>query len=192
MPQLFLIDGATGAGKSTILEYLHSTYTKRIVVGRKLTTRQRRIGDNEWEFEFVENIPNNQLRYSFASLGNHYAINFEELTNALSQGLTYAVTLVDKTILKQLSSDFKTASVYVYRPLTDENLQSLLVSRGSDAKDWQSRKKEVESIGADYLDKIDIYNHIILNVGIPSMMIEQVSKILRVHGIYPDSEVFTS
>ena len=52
--KLFVIDGASGSGKSTVLKELERNEAFRLVHVKRLTTRQRRPGDEEEEnYEFV-------------------------------------------------------------------------------------------------------------------------------------------
>ena len=186
--QLLLLDGATGSGKSSLLTYLREKYSVKVLVGAKLTTRQKRIGDNDWEFRFVEHISKQYSRYSFTSVGNHYAINHEELMYAINHRLIYAVSCVDRQTMELLKSDFDTVTIYVYRTWTATDLESLLISRGtSNQLDSQFRRDEAASIASQYFEKIEMYNHVILNVGSKMDMVEQLSKILLLHGITTDT-----
>jgi guanylate kinase len=186
LPQLILFDGATGSGKSSLLKCLRNEYSLSVLVGAKLTTRQKREGDNDWEFRFVDRIPAQYSRYSFNSVGNHYAVDPNELENAIRRPLVYAISLVDQQIMEILRSDFDTVIIYLYRLWEAEELEALLSSRGASDHDSQLRRDEVASIASEYLEKIKLYDHVVLNIGAETDMINQMSKILQVYGIARD------
>lgn len=187
-PQLLLLDGATGAGKSSLLNYLREEYSRGVFVGSKLTTRPKRIGDNDWEFGFVTEIPERNAAYSFNSVGNRYAVNQDELSHTISRGLTYGITCVNRTTMEALKSDFDTLLIYVYRLWTAADLEGLLVSRGdTDGSASGLRRDEVASIASQYLEKIELYDHVLLNVGSKTNLLDQFSAILSWHGINRES-----
>lgn len=188
LPQLVLFDGATGAGKSTLLGYLRDEYRESVLVGAKLTTRKKRTSDNEWEFRFVKRIPEPYTPLSFGSVGSHYAIDYDQLVRAVDRRLIYSISCVDRRIIEILASDFITCTIYVYRSWTDIDLEALLISRGiSDQFDAQLRRDEVASIAQEYLQKIDLYDHVLLNIGSKLQLIEQLAKILQSYGISGDT-----
>lgn len=186
--QLILFDGATGAGKSSALKHLRDKYSERVLVVGKLTTRPRRVSDNDWEFRFVTHIPERYSPYLFTSVGNQYAIDRDELLQAATQGFTSAISCVDRRTIEILKSDFPTVAIYIYRSWTADDLQALLAARGaSHGLDAQLRRNEMDSIVTHYLQKIELYDHVLLNIGSKMDMIEQLSKILFSYGITSDA-----
>lgn len=188
LPQILLFDGATGAGKSFLLEFLRKEYEEKILVGTKLTTRQKRISDNEWEFRFVKRILEPHSRYSYSSVGNQYAIDDDELKSAIDRGLVYAVSCVDRRTIETLKADFITVTIYLYRSWTAKDLEALLASRGtSDRPDSELRREEVLKLASQYMDKIELYDHVLLNVGSQKDLFEQLIRILILYGITQDA-----
>jgi len=186
-PDLFIFDGATGAGKSTLLELLRNEYSKRILVGTKLTTRKRRNDDNDWEFRFVAQVPDAHLKYSFHSVGHEYALDIDALGRARSAGLVYAISCVDRQIVQRLRSDFSTVAVYVYRPWKENDFEALLATRGiSEPKDVHLRMTEIATVSREYLEKVDLYDHVILNIGSEADVRAQLVRVMEFHGIERD------
>ena len=187
LPQLILLDGATGAGKTSLLAHLRRVYSRTVLVGTKLTTRRKRLADNEWEFRFVEHIPEQYALYSFQSVGNYYAIDYEELSHAVDLKLIYAISCVDREIMERLIADFNTLAIYVYRSWTATSFEELLASRGtSNSIESHVRRAEVASIASQYLRKLELFDHVILNIESESHLIEQLSRILLLYGISRD------
>ncbi|MEL7223103.1 MAG: hypothetical protein AAGJ93_17395 [Bacteroidota bacterium] len=179
--QLILLDGATGVGKTTLLKFLQKQYRKRVFVGTKLTTRQRRADDNEWEFIFVENVPERFKRYSFDSVGNSYAINSDEINQIINQGLIYTVSCVDKGTLKRLKANYSAIVIYIYRSWNKEDLDSILESRDNSSSE---RRDEITSITDEYLEKIQLYDHVLLNIGSEEELEKQLSEILALYNLF--------
>jgi guanylate kinase len=184
-PALILIDGATGAGKSTLLADLRKNYAESVLVGTKLTTRAKRVGDNDWEFRFAKSIAEGYSKYRFHSVGNDYAVDHKQLALAIDRGFIYAISLVDSRVVRLLNSRFQTVIIYVYRPLDTSVLEALLTSRGDDAS-CRLRREEIGSIGSHYLEMIELCHHVILNLGSETDMCNQLAKILELYGIQRD------
>lgn len=177
-PELVLIDGSTGSGKSTILDYLRNTYSQVFYVGSKYTTRDKRVGDNSWEFKFVDEIPESYKKFSFGSVGKYYAVDFDEIKSAVKNEKTYVITCVDKATQMALGTYFRTIVIYVYRNWSVKDLDELFSSRASSKEDAKIRRDEVDSIPIEYMEKIENYKHVILNVGTKENLYKQLAKIL--------------
>ena len=182
-PEIILLDGASGVGKSTILQYLKNEYSDQLYVGSKLTNRQGRIGDTEWEFKFVEIIPKNS-KYSFQSVGYYYAIDFEELTNIIKQGITYVISCTDRNTIEKIKNDFPTISIYVYRAQTRMQVNQLLIDRGLQNEiDIKIRLAEYDLIISKYIENINLYDYVILNIGTVHELYCQISNLLSNYSI---------
>lgn len=176
---LVLLDGPTGAGKSTLLRLLREN-EPAIHVGRKRTTRPRRNFDNDWEFEFVDELSEDQREYSFGSLEHEYAVDGPELRRALREGRSYAITCSHPALIERLRRNHPALVLYVYRPIAREELEGLLRIRGTaDAADAAHRRAEVENAIADYTRNIQLYDHVILNVADEMSMLTQARAVLR-------------
>jgi guanylate kinase len=188
-PQIVLFDGPTGVGKSLLLGYLREAYSRSIFVGKKFTTRPRRIDDSDWEFHFTPKVPEENQGYSFTSVGEYYAVNIREVRTAIAQGYTYAISCTDRGIKEALKNEFSTIVLFVYRALTLDMLNLLLRSRG-ELGDRESawRREEFSSVAAQYLAQLDLYDHVVLNVGSESNAFAQMERILSIYGIRNDQE----
>jgi guanylate kinase len=180
--QLLLIDGASGAGKSTLLNHLRRLHQDRVDVGSKYTTRAKRVGDNDWEFFFVDNIPPSATTYSFKSVGNEYSVDAVAMSTAFRADKTYCVTCTDGPTLAKLRQDFGAVIVYIFRPLSEQGLDMLLASRGASfASDAGARRNELSNVVPDYISKMALYDHVILNVGSEELLGLQMDAVLAMY-----------
>jgi guanylate kinase len=185
--QVIVFDGPTGAGKSVLLAWLHDEYRQAVLVGKKLTTRNKRLDDAEWEFEFVHKLPEVSSVYRFESVGNEYAVKSDDIRQAVAQNLTYAISCVDRGTIDRLRSEFNTVLIYVYRSISFDDREHVLQSRcfGS-LSELELRRAELATIITSYGERITDYDHVILNIGSKSQMLRQLSNILGSYGIRRD------
>lgn len=183
---MIFIDGGTGAGKTSLLKHLRAEYSQSVLVGTKLTTRPKRNTDNEWEFRFVNQIPEQYSKYTFTSVGYQYAIDENELLSTIKSGLVYAVICGDRRVIEALLA-LHAVGLYVYRAWTVPEFEALLASRGTlDPSEAQFRRDELSSTSGQYVEKVVFYNHVLLNLGSEPDLINQLSAILRLYGIHAD------
>jgi len=179
-PQLLLLDGPSGSGKSSVLEHLRDRFTHAIHVGRKFTSRSPRPDDNSWEFDFVQSVPIRDGLIQFSSVGHSYAIDVNAIHAANSAGCVYATTCVDLPTISYLRSIFATSVVFLYRPMPEASFRKILDSRCiRDASETQRRLDEFRHGTRDYIRRICMYSHVILNVGGLDELHEQVDRLVN-------------
>ena len=183
-PELILLDGATGSGKTMVLENMRKIYKKTIVVGAKFTTREMRPTDSSWEFAFVDRIPDQHRSYAFKSVGNYYALDVYSIRDAIANQAVYAVSCVDGHVMERLKREFTTLSLYVFRNTSIEDLSSLMKARKE--KESALRLAERTSLLTKYANRMESYDHVILNVGSKEDVRVQLSAILKANGITDD------
>lgn len=182
-PQVLIIDGVTGTGKSTLLQFIRSQ-CPAVHVGAKLSDRPRRADDSAWEYRFVQEIPAHLEQTTYKSVGNRYAIDMDELTTALRHGRTYVTTCGHFEVIENLRRRFMVATVYIYRPLTSGDIHSLMQQRGvHDSDVITSRTHELGKLLDDYASGMHIFDFVILNVGTLTQFENQVRAFLRVCGL---------
>lgn len=183
-PNIILLDGISGVGKSMILDFLRNKYKSQIYVGTKLTNRKRRESDNNWEFEFVEDkdIPSND-DLSFPSVGNLYAINSQEIERKISEGFTYVISCTDRTTIQKVKSCYNTMVIYIYRNFSIDDFSKLVLQK--DSKSFaaiKNRTQEFADLSQGYLENIDLYDHVILNINSIENVLKQLIKLLALYG----------
>lgn len=176
---MILLDGPSGAGKSTLLAYLREHRADRVKVGTKYTTRPRRAGDNDWEFHFVEALPDHVAGHIFHSVTHSYAVDLQEALEAHRHGQAYCISCTDLATTIKLRRDHGAWSVYIARPLSDGEFEALLEARGTvSASDAAARREERRTAGREYVSKLGQIDHVILNDGDQKHLFAQMDAIL--------------
>lgn len=181
--QLGLIAGPSGSGKSTVMRYLRARYSPSCVVGAKFTTRPRRITDEDWEFQFVEELPARLRPFSYTSIRWQYAIDVDAVERALNSGHSYFVICTDATVSLALSRRFPTCVVYVHRALTTADIRSLLAERHcTDADETRMRTAELTNAINEYALHLSLYDCVLLNTGRLLDLHAQVDSLMAIMG----------
>jgi guanylate kinase len=93
IPSLILIGGKSGIGKSSIINKLISLSNQRYSRPMSYTTRGRREGENEYEYNFIPNEEFEQLKSQgqFVTAdkvyGNYYAMTKSSIDTLISNGI---------------------------------------------------------------------------------------------------------
>jgi len=175
MGQVILLDGPTGAGKSTCLDFVRDQYAEAIKVGRKLTTRRPRATDNDWEFSFVDRMEADSELLVFGSVTNQYGVNCREIDTALRAGRSYCITCTDPKTIAELKQRYPTSLIYIFRPLSELDLASLARERGTtDATELDARRAELKSQLVDYVGRVALVDRVVLNLGGLESLIDQL------------------
>ena len=175
---MILLDGPSGAGKSTSLSYLRENCRELVRVGSKYSTRKPRFGDNDWEFLFVESIPANLSQYAFQSVGHSYAVDIDAANQSLRDGKLYCVSCTDRRMIAKLKNDYGALVVYIARPMSEEALEAILKARGVTKFDSDARRQEHRQAGADYISKLGLIDHVILNDRNREYLYDQIDTII--------------
>lgn len=183
---MLLLDGPSGVGKSTLLAYIRERWRNEVEVGMKYTTRPRRSGDNEWEFRFVETIPESAAEHAFQSVAHWYAIDIAAAARAQADGRIYCVTCTDQATLAKLRQTVQAICVYVARPMSEAAVEGLLSARGiASTSDAEARREEHRQAGSDYLAKLGLIDHVILNDAGTAHLFAQIDAIIAMHAAPP-------
>lgn len=181
---IVVLDGASGAGKSTIIDFVHREYADRVAVVRKFTNRPRRRNEGNRDSCFVETLPA-EVEYVYESVGWRYGISASEIERAHAAGLAAIVTCTDLTTLKALRRQHNGVIVYVYRCQGGQSIRSVLKERGggTESREDRLREQEVELALSCYAQRLGIYDHVIINAGGKEELFSQVAALLLHRGI---------
>ncbi|SRR6266481_2292609 len=170
MKNLFLIDGASGTGKTDLLEYIRD-YGSRSHIVPKLTTRRQRPYEQEFQIEldlqFVTDEEFERLNpeYRYVYSGHKYGFSRLSLNAALASADNVFVIVRNRELILQLQSEYRflnVVPVYIYSD-GDKLAHRLKVQEGYN--DEQVRFRMARNLTAfdDYLRHPGIYREIIIN-----------------------------
>lgn len=168
MARIIIFAGASGAGKSFLIEQIAGR-DPGIEPIKKLSTRPAREYERT-RSQFVDlyfgaseaNIRNCRYKYSY---GQHlYGLDHTEIEYHLSRGKTPAVIIRNSEIVSQLKRDYPDSiAVYVQSILSGDDLSDTLEKTGMSDIDLRQRMARQETDFLDYCRHSDLYDHVVLN-----------------------------
>ncbi|MDR0889965.1 MAG: hypothetical protein LBM28_04885 [Oscillospiraceae bacterium] len=170
MPKLIIINGASGAGKTYLLETISHKDSSMSPI-KKLTTRKPRsyesIGSSpDLYFASVESDIK-ALEYSYEFNGEWYGISKTHIDDALIAGKYPLVIVRDYPTITKLISDYPKQSLafYIQGIYSDSKLKIKLLDQGRDSTDVEEnirRNKTNFDLYIEYLQK-DLFDRCIFN-----------------------------
>lgn len=173
MKVLFLVDGAAGAGKSDLVNYIANTYQNTATKINKYTTRKRRLSEeakktdlifiSEEEFEKKKANKKDTL-FSYFYGGSQYGFYKADVDKAIQQYNCTFIIVRNQDLIRKLCTIYKNkvlvVPIYIY---TDMGLiETRLRADGYDEDTIKFRMERSESIFKEYLEN-DIYKNVIIN-----------------------------
>ncbi|MDL2269612.1 hypothetical protein LJC41_06580 [Desulfosarcina sp. OttesenSCG-928-G17] len=170
MKNLFIIDGASGTGKSDLIHYIHENSAVAACVP-KLTTREQRKYEKSQkrvlDLEFVSDEQFEKINpsYRYTYTGCKYGFTKKSLDEALSSNDNVFVIVRNKDVIEKLRVDYPYINlirVYIY---TDQNMleQRLLQQEGDDKETVKFRMNQIGTAFADFMRHPQIYDEILIN-----------------------------
>lgn len=173
MKVLFLVDGAAGAGKSDLVNYIANTYQNTATKINKYTTRKRRVSEEAKktdlifisEEEFAKKKANKKDKlFSYIYGGSQYGFYKADLDNAIQHYNCTFIIIRNQDLIRKLCAMYKdkvlVVPIYIY---TDMGLiETRLRADGYDEDTIKFRMERSEAIFKEYLEN-DIYKNVIIN-----------------------------
>lgn len=169
MKNLFLIDGASGTGKSDLLKHIFNTRTDASIM-TKFSTRgireNEKKGDIKLDLDFIseEEFEKMKLDYTYTYYGNQYGFSKDKLTDMLVHNSNVFVIVRNIDTIRQLIKDYYYINVVPIFVYTDqEKLRKRLRTQEYSKVDIADRLKKIKIAYEDYLRHPDIYDEILVN-----------------------------
>jgi len=175
MARLIIVSGASGAGKSFVLQELGNINSLKAEPLRKLTTRGSRneseIKANEkGTLDLVLNCSRSEINnlcspYVYHYCGHHYGIKKTDIDEAIAKGLSPVVIVAKCSTVKTIKKDYPNALVlYVQNVLSGEDLKGVLL-KGSDPLEVEERMERQKESFEDYVSHIEekLFDYVLIN-----------------------------
>ena len=183
MANVFTLTGASGSGKSTVVDCLLALACNqfRPEVVPKFTTRAPRTED-ERETICVQEIPA-ECDLVYEQYQVRYGLNSGKLFELVRDGRSPIVILNDVRTVEDVKAALgrTVRSVFVFREGPSlERLTELAAARGvRDQKDIERRFRKAQAIYRIYIENIYLFDHVILNSGTRGDLRLQVRQLVR-------------
>jgi guanylate kinase len=187
MPRLFIVAGASGAGKSFLLETI-AKLRRDMVPVKKLTTRGPRHYEQSHLHAAVDlqfNCKETDIRKSeyYYVYGKHwYGIKKKEITKLLRNGKNPIVIVRDADTIRRLREDFANSVVlYLQSGLSGQDLANKLKELGRPDLDIATRMDRTFEDFHSYVSILqwNLVDHVVINYYNPNTLTEQIQAILR-------------
>ena len=189
-PRLYIISGSAGSGKSLLLKSIANQPTFKAAIAPKYSTRPQRVNEFD-DTNHVSEINDEEYTFVYPLQTHVYAIKAEEITARLAQGYNVFVALSDLRLVEEVKRYFGSLAVsfYIYRNLSSRQLRQILDERekrrnGGErkpitfTKEGKSRVNRLYLMQRQYVENITLFDHAILNTGLPENMLDQVTNII--------------
>lgn len=162
---LVILYGSSASGKTRILELFKTYLGVSYVVGRKYSTRERRITDSKDMRVGLHRIDKSICDISYSRYGNEYGISTNEILDCMNKKKIYGLVIQDIEAIKELKNTFQNAKIfYVYRNLSKNIFDEISESRGTNKHESDKRINMFADMFDDYIENLDIFSDVILNI----------------------------
>ena len=183
MPHLITITGASGSGKSTVVNYLlastNSSFKPKLIP--KYTTRSPRK-DDRGEVICVSEIPG-ECDLVYEQNEARYGIRLKDIYDVISRGASPIVILNDVRTVEDVRSALNglVRSIFIFRTSpTFERYQQLAKSRKvQNEVDIERRFRKAQAIYRIYIENIYLFDQVIINNGSRKDLRVQVRQITK-------------
>lgn len=184
MGRVLLVAGASGAGKSFLLEHVRVSDSRLFPI-KKLTTRDPRDYETErpedaLDLEFSKDLTTVrtcEYRYKYAS--EWYGIEKSKIDQALRSGYSPVLIVRSSAVIRRIKNDYPDALVlYLQSALSGEDLKKKLAKQGREDIEIEERMRRLSDDFHDYVKHLHLYDYVIINYFDESSLIEQIEDVL--------------
>ncbi len=185
MGRPIIVAGASGAGKSFLLEHLNFIDPSLQVISKRTTRPPRPYEDDnrivvldlELECSYDE-ISKCSYRYSYGS--HYYGIVRGEIDQSLMSSKNPVLIARDCETIHEIKKDYPESLVlYLQSGLSGRDLEDILKKQGRHDIEIEERMKRLQRDHEDYVKYVHIFNHVLVNYYEPESLINQARSILR-------------
>lgn len=164
---IILINGASGAGKTFLLERLTVLKGHDFVPLKKYTTRsERKFEKSGVSADLVYNCTKVQidsLPYNYPYKNELYGINADEILKIIANGHIPVIIVRSFKTIRRIKEDFDNVKAFFIVGAQGETLKQKLLSQGRSADDIEASQKGADEIIHECMENVDLIDHYILN-----------------------------
>lgn len=164
---LIIINGASGAGKTFLLENLHKLHNPRLIPIRKYTTRSTRgFEDENHSIDLIYNCTEstiNSLGYHYTHNKHLYDIDKSELNDEIQKGNIPVIIIRSFETIEEIQHDFSDTKVIFIIGATGETLEKHLNSQGRSETECSTLSSTHLAIVKDYVTNMNMIDGCIIN-----------------------------
>jgi len=167
MSKVIIINGASGAGKSFLLE--KTSDEENMVPIRKYTTRKPRTYEDMGSKDLYLACTEEQIEecdYKYEFRNELYGIKKEDIDDVIKQNKSPIVIIRDYPTIMTMKEDYKkTVTIYVQGAYSGVDLKEILLEQGRKVEDIKESLKRNKSNFKDYIKYLheDVFDCMIVN-----------------------------
>lgn len=187
MKNLFLVDGASGVGKSDLIQYMNDNNkaTSFIVKTSTRPIREKERSSNillDLKHVSVEEFKSKKFDYWYKYNKNLYGFNKNDIKQAFENHNSVFIIVRDEETIEKVKQDYRDYNVVSLFIYTDRDLiKKRLELEQHSTEDIQDRLDKLEFAFTSYLNNADFYDDVIVNVGSRNDYTRIFKKIVKKH-----------
>jgi guanylate kinase len=171
MKNLFLIDGASGTGKSDLMRWVADYNAGNVTILRKGTTREERDYEKndptlllDLDHLTADEFKSRNYEYTYRYGGASYGISAKDLTRAVTTADDVFLIVRNTNVIKQIAVDYQVLNVVPVFLYTDsDKLVSRLRREGLSGDMLKFRMARSKIAMKDYFRHPEVYREVIIN-----------------------------
>lgn len=182
MPEIIVVAGASGSGKSFLAEAIRDLEPGVVLIKKKTNRAKRDYEDGKEEqadliFDYSQGAFDDcEYRYNYA--GKIYGFRKDDISSSLDRGESPVIIVRDSTVIGRLIEDFpgKVLVLFLRSAFHGEALRDALAQRGLADIEVEERLKRDELDIQQYVGFHELYDAVILNDYNPENLLTQARK----------------
>lgn len=160
---IYIIFGASGTGKTTLLNCVYNMYGQD-AIHRKGTTRHRRQYDNIEIESFPGGLPSDRFGfgngYSYSNYGYQYGIEKAQIDYALEKKIPHFVICNDIETIKMIKQDYPNLVIVIhfYFDAPRESILEIQKRKGITDDEIELRMAKIEYLTEQYIHNMNMFD----------------------------------
>lgn len=161
---IYIIYGASGSGKTTLLLAVRERFGEK-AINKKGTDRPKRSYDDIEVISYDSGIPKDKYDYFYSQYGHEYAIDKNQLEDAIKNGYEHFVICNDIETIKKIKSDFKfnVKVIYLHFDAPEASIREIQKRRGIKDDEINLRISKIQYLREQYFENLSMFDEIINN-----------------------------